>query len=45
MSSRIFLIPFVDDKLKKLMKELITFLQLVVPSTQMTHVGVLVQQI
>jgi hypothetical protein len=35
--------PFVDDKLKKLMREeLQTSLQLVVPNTPMTHVGVLV---
>jgi hypothetical protein len=37
--------PFVDDKLKRLMKEeLKTFLQLVVPITLTTHVGVYIQQ-
>jgi hypothetical protein len=38
--------PFVDNKLKQLLKEeLITSLQHVIPSTLVTHVGVHVQQI
>ncbi len=37
--------PFVDDKLKRLMiDEFKTFLQIVVPNTPMTHVGVLILQ-
>jgi hypothetical protein len=37
--------PFVDDKLKRLIREEFrTFLQLVVLSTLMTHVGVPIQQ-
>jgi hypothetical protein len=37
--------PFVDDKLKRLMIEKFkTFLQIVVPNTLTTHVGVFIQQ-